>query len=476
MAGPPVSEDMSAANPKSNEARRMSVAAVGIKDGLGRRDMDTESLSEAKRPPRDKKTALFEDSDEEESAKARLSDQHRKIVRSWLRGNEISLSPGEYDSVRFEANSDKQNLLHRTIIDFKKEKRKSNSDSTRTASPQDQRMFTGLRPIAITYIEELLVEKPELFTEQDESPIVPMFEFPKLDASVLFRVIKLLIPVELIESLGKTGNICAKNASECPLWRVNNARREQCIKGKRAKASGGKAAPVSAVAVAALGPARIEKQRECLHDKVDVAKMKEEDAKLRSVLKVAMRAPDACTKVFKELLHERYFDGDLMEVEPFTTLLSLCPDNLFKEVRMGEQTPLQMAVQLYEKQSINYGRLSLIIQALVERCPESIFVGATNDKEKGTVYRQLKKLGKGMTEDCICSRSDTEELFKRTCIGFPDKEPDAKSEFLSWDLPSCKCFIDLNTEQAALAFSKSVANSRNSQAFPPQPQRRVSDT
>lgn len=56
-------------------------------------------------------------------------------------------------------------------------------------------------PEVLDNIETLLLQKPGLFTEEDGHESIPMFEALNLDASMLFRVINLLIPTDVVERL-----------------------------------------------------------------------------------------------------------------------------------------------------------------------------------------------------------------------------------------------------------------------------------
>ena len=354
--------------------------------------------------------------------------RHGKIVKAWFDGFEINLASKKYQSELLKKNDTAQNLIHRAIIELRKRKKKG--------------LLKAFPLEAVDRIEELVLREPKLFTEPNETRQIPTFEAPRLDASVLFRVINQLIPHDVVEKLEETrSNFDRCPDGTCPLWSVSDGRRKQCQKESEASKRGENTDRRNAnpernnieIDEGNETDGEDEDTMRCLHGDIDAAKVLAEDRKLRKTLEMALnrQAYDMC---LKPLLVVNKFDrgqkenAQIIPLEDFKILLWLCPDEVFSQVPTYSPTPLQLAVQLYEHQSIDYELLFSVIEALVERYPESIFLPATVDQKTRTAYRLLKELRKAETEQNTKSRAKAEELLKRICIGFRRKRYDERKK------------------------------------------------
>lgn len=367
--------------------------------------------SEAQRHQRSSSTRSLQgtddNSDKVEKEKYLVYRIHTKIVDGWFersQGSKVNLEDEEYKRVLLKTDSEGRNLIQRTTLKLCKKQRDG-----ATLFPKE----------ALDCIEQLVLEKPELFTESDENYPAPMVHPLKHDISLLLRVMKLLIPTEVVERLEavKTRCVVGREAS-CPLWDVSKARLKQCSKEKDRRAE---------AAAANLGLENDDeagKGRRCLHDEINAAKVMEENNKLKSNLQAALEN-DAYKDCLQPLLTPKNFDEgqkdkrQMICVDTFKAILGLCPDTVFNKLSASHTTPLQLAVKLYEEQSIKYDLLFSVIEALIERYPRSIFLKPIVDGHAKTAYSQLRMIGERKTMNAI---SDAEELFKRTCIGFQKKE------------------------------------------------------
>lgn len=360
-----------------------------------------------------------DDSSEEDEAE-KVYRSHTRIIKGWNNDRPKKMRQKDYDSW-FKTDPEDRNLIHRTIQGFVGKQR---------APP----------PQALDFIESMVLKKPALFTAEDTSAKVAMLEAAKFQLPILFRVIDLLIP----EPIPKAIKIkCPKGHTDCPLAIVPEGRRNQCLRnpnpgepssiadaGRHERVASEKTADG---AIAEVGT-KID-HHSCLHDQVDVERVLREDIDLKSILKKALEPAgqaQAQAPCLQSLIVETRFDrgqkenSQIIPLEGFKVLLQLCPDSVFKNAPLAGFTPLQMAVRLYDKESIDYDLLFDVIEALVDRAPSSVFVATEHNKVAKTAYRLLKELKEAKSEQNTRSRSRAEELLKRTCIGFRKETWDAK--------------------------------------------------
>jgi hypothetical protein len=342
---------------------------------------------------------------------------HGQITKGWVAGNKVGSLLTQHERLLHLRDPDNRNLIHRTIHELQN-KRKS-------APPE-----------ALEIIETLVLDKPELFTAVDDYTKTPMLEAAKHQVTILFRVINLLIP---LSTLNKIKNKCGESQESCPLWDVAEIHQKRCVKESKPKqangADGADRKKPTGTSMADTG-GRAEK-RACLHDTVDVDEVIKKNNRLREILAVALRPTEEGQAVFlQSLLAETRFDPgqkgseQLISLQGLKVLLDLCLDSVFTSVQQNGYSPLQTAVQLYDKQSIDYELLFLVIKALVDRNPSSIFFKAKDGKASKTAYRMLKELAPTVSKENERSRKLAEELLKRTCIGYREKvgEEEAKMQ------------------------------------------------
>ncbi|KAK3291439.1 uncharacterized protein B0H64DRAFT_366705 [Chaetomium fimeti] len=352
---------------------------------------------------------------------------HMDIVQGWFynkvveeRSWAVQLKTASYHE---------QNLIHTAITELQRQKKR-----------QIQAVFP--EP-ALAGIESLVLSKPSLFSNPDVNGDVPMFMALKLDASVLVRVLDLLIPGPTLDHLETTRRSgCDEKLSDCPLSKVAYVRLDRCMeKSKSASA------------------AHVKRERPLFHSDIDTQKLVQEDGELRAILRDALKE-NAIARCLEPLLVEKNFDriaketGNIMPVSSFRTLLELCPDEAFSCAPTTGFTPLQLAVRLYESSLVAYDHISSIIQALIERCPSSIFLGTGKGQAATTPYRLLMGLPRAESAESASARARAQELLKRACIGYratkyDEKEKEyvadqmwsEKKEFLYWDAKSQRHFL-----------------------------------
>ncbi|WQF82580.1 Putative peptidase S8/S53 domain-containing protein [Colletotrichum destructivum] len=343
-----------------------------------------------------------------------VEEAHKKLLQAWINDTK---SGDEYKRMfekRLKKNDDGQNIIHRAIMKFKKEP-------------------NVVSHSVLHEIESLVVEHPEFFIADDEYERRPMIEAAKHHIVMLFRVIDLLIPKNLLAEIDK---VCKGDKVKCPLHKVSNLRRDQCRRIVGSEYDPKVDLPAD--------------QDQCLHNQIDVQKLVDKDKQLREHLEFVLKSENA-RLCLESLLNQNKFDPGqntrdlVLPVTGFKALLELCPDELFSRQPKGakESTPLQRAVKLYEAQNIDYDLLLSIIRALIDRHPESIFIKDSSDRN---AYRLLKETPRMKAAQNISSRAQAEDLLKRKCISFPansstqplswrDEEKMwlKKSDFLYWD-------------------------------------------
>ncbi|KAI1129289.1 hypothetical protein F5Y10DRAFT_157680 [Nemania abortiva] len=329
------------------------------------------------------------------------------------------------------------NLIHRLILKVR----------ALTVNPNSSTEHESIRlpARALEIIETLVLDDPRLFTTANLDQ-VPIFDAPKLAGSVdiFLRVLSLLIPQQTLKKLKGFKTKCVESETRCPLLEVAQSRREQCTKKHDIQ---------TAEAPHLVGYGEPEysghSSNYCLHDEVDAKLVVEKDRDLREALREALSRDDpngggkrAHKDCIKSLLKGDLFDQNApIQIQTFETLFELCPNEVFNTPCRDVDTPLQMAVKLYGEQSIDYDLLLSVIKALVERCPESIFLPAKTSDDKRTAYQMLMDIRKGPTRMAKDSIDRAGELLKEACIGYRgDYSEEKKHNLLYWDPQSEKRF------------------------------------
>lgn len=330
----------------------------------------------------------------------------------------------EYNEIWDKCDRDKQNLIHHIIMELKRIRR---SDAK-----------FDLSSGALDVIEELVYKMPELFVAQDlnEQPKIPILEAAKVQFSVLFRVVELLIPVEDLELMKRFS--CEGSDAECPLRKLPRV----CLKICALKSTSSTHSETKDSTNGDSQPFEESNMPRCLHQSVDMEKLEKKNNELRKTLREALAKEPEHPQVpcLHSLMAEANFDkereqrGSFIPVDGFKTLLELCPDRVLNSATGKQGTPLQMAVQLFTSEGINYERLSSVIEALVERSPSSVFFGA---EQSVAAYRKLKDMEKDIEQrsrdpDQKSYRRSAEELLKEVCIA-SDRTRSEKKAFLYWN-------------------------------------------
>ncbi len=335
-----------------------------------------------------------------------------------------------YRDFLYKTGSEQRNLIHMILIELEKE-----------PAP----------PKALKLVEQLVLDEPGLFTQCDISGKTPLLEAAQHNVGILCHVIDLLIPEPVLKDIKIP---CGGRDRTCPLSRVNKGRQRQFSKNRHPTGSASADDPGQAEQID--GPETTEVQQDenddvklegsCLCNLIDTDKVVKKDAQLRETLKAALgreqeRQPLCLHLLIVNLeLRGKEHTGRI-PLDKFEILLQLCPDTVFESTTYDGYSPLQTAIRLYDKPFIDYQHLFLIIQALVNRLPSSIDVKAGykagGDRET-TAYRLLKGLSKTGDKINAQSRSRTEDLLKRICIGSTSRTWDSMRDFLYSDAKSGK--------------------------------------
>ncbi|KAJ3547139.1 hypothetical protein NM208_g1666 [Fusarium decemcellulare] len=293
------------------------------------------------------------------------------LIDSWINPeNDTDLESDEHYSVRLKTGQEDRNIIHQTISELQKNQ-------------------IGAPANALEYIEA-----------------IPMVEASKSQSAILFRIIDLLIPQRLLQTMTKR---CQEEQKPCPLRAVAKGRLEQCY--KRNSAGVNKIRPT-------VGEHSVPPGESCLHDLINVDALLRQDQELREILEKSLELHPQCLHF---LIEEAKFDpgqkdnSQLISLDSFKSLLELLPDTVFNStLPNGRYSPLQMAVQLFSKQSIDYKLLFDAIKALVERHPQSIFFKGGRSGNLKTAYHLFQNT---KSKENAEWQSRAEELLKTTCIG-----------------------------------------------------------
>jgi hypothetical protein len=370
--------------------------------------------------------ASGDESDEQETTQR----YHRRIINSCLKGDKkYDIQERKYQLAKLKLGLYKQHIIHQLLRKL-------------------QELRKGAPPEALAFIEDTVLQKPKFFTDADDNEKVPMLEAAKSLPAVLFRVLDLLIADSAREKIMAK---CA-DGHKCPLWDVAEGRRKQCQLKKSSRDVNG-SGPNGQIARSATlkasdnlgGGAREDKNR-CLHDDIDVKKLLDENKKLKDILEEALKPAAKSRECLQSLISETKFDPDqkvpqLIRLESFKILLSLCHGDVFgKDPEIG-YSPLQRAVRLLNGESLDFQLLYDVIRALVEHCPASIFCKANVNGTSTTAYRLLKELkqaNKTPGKEEWIQRSD--ELLTERCIGYRELGEDPatntwarKRDLMYWD-------------------------------------------
>jgi hypothetical protein len=304
------------------------------------------------------------------------------------------------------------------------------SESQKESAPQPIRVAP---PKALDYVEETVLERPQLFTEPDKIGNMPLLEAAKHQPVFLFLVLRLMIPDTVRERIKR--NVECAEGTRCPLRDVAPGRSVRCRRETMAKTTSGdlnahhrqsdsENAEVNGFDdLMTMGS---NTETTCLHDKIDVDKLLKEDKKLRDILKRALGSEDYAQNCLQSLLLAAKFDSKqhlhhLLDVGSFKTILMLCPLSVFNKALPNGFSPLQLAVRLLGGDNMDFKRIFEVIELLVDHCPESIFYRAkvpkTASNKEGftTSYRLLTEMKTSKENEDFIRKSEL--LLKKRCIG-----------------------------------------------------------
>lgn len=349
-------------------------------------------------------------------------NQHIAIIRSLF-------EPGELDTkknrdVLQKTDLEGRNVIHHLISELKRKK---------TSAPSN----------VLKFVQQLVLDEPELFTQADDDGKVPLLAAAEFNVEILFQVVNLVVPESVLESIKKN---CDESHQSCPLRDVHESRRGQCPKKanprRPVRPNGTRQREQNDRFETSIATGNEDVEDHCLCDRIDSNLVVEKDAQLRRMLSTALglkkeQHPPCLHSVIAESNFDSGQEKDIqiIPLDSFKLLLQLCPDTVLESAAKEGFSPLLMAIRLYDKHSIDYDHLFLVIQALVDRSPSSIYFEAKGDSTK-TAYHLLKELKKTNSESNTRSRSRTVDLLKRTCVGSPQKDWDAKMKFLYRDAES----------------------------------------
>lgn len=368
-----------------------------------------------------------------------IDTEFRSILTSLFKTGELNTEM--YRDVLHDKDDEGRNLIHRIIMKLKK-------------WPND--VPSGV----FKFVEQQALDKPELFIQKDDEDKVPLLAAAQFNVETLFRVCDLVIPKSVLKSIEKG---CDESHQSCPLRSVHGSHRKQCLKKANPSRSvrpdstqqheqnDGFKTPIATQAEID----NVHVGDHCLHDQIDYEQLAKKNTHLREILNTAFGLETHGKTCLHLLIAEDNFDpGQKKEIIPlvrFEHFLSLCPETVFESAASDGFSPLQMAIRLYDTQSIDYDHLSKVIKALVNRRRLSIYFEAkyeAREDQNKTAYRLLKEVKETKSESNtkLRSRTSTEELLKEICVcsSLSWKE---KMKFLYWDAKSGRSSLLLSKRQ-----------------------------
>lgn len=143
---------------------------------------------------------------------------------------------------------------------------------------------------------------------------------------------------------------------------------------------------------------------------------------LRSSLKRILDIPDLAREVLLFLVNDNRFDTEeknaqAVKLQSFRNILELSPNDAFTTATSSAgYNLLQLAVNLFDKTSIDFDLQYKVIEALVQRSPASIFFESkARDGEAKNVYCRLGELRKSGKRQRV---DDVRNLIKVECIRY----------------------------------------------------------
>jgi len=416
------------------------------------------------------KSSMADSKQAKQEKRVKVVSRHLELLTELIEDDTFDIA--KYQNVLLISDEYGSNLLHRLILTLKMADKGAIDDGL----PPEK-----VSPVVLDFVDHLVINKPDLFTQEDGSGVVPLSDAAENKVEILFRVLSLVIPESMRKRI--TTKRCDKEQKECPLQPMHKRRLEQCRLDSSPHGSPDVAKmPLRerdyvdvSVAENLTGPKEPAPQNRCLHVETDVEKLLKQDSELRDTLEKALSSQKhGRWPVLQHLLVAANVDKanakePTIPLDNFKLLLQLCPDEVFNSPAQDGYSPLQMAIRLYKESAVDYSHLFSIIEALVEKSRGSIYFEFKDTDEKKTAYRLLRELDmahesrksngsktqelnqkNAETPERKASREKTEELLKMACIGAPEKERelDAKLNFLYWKdakaskLPNCRhdCF------------------------------------
>ncbi|KAK0667485.1 hypothetical protein QBC41DRAFT_395918 [Cercophora samala] len=397
-----------------------------------------------------------DDSDREEREQTKTRNCHEDLIRLWKKREKRAKEPAQPGVVGGKEDQGREysGSLHKSR--FKTDRHGQNLLHT-LAKERWMDIPQGARG----YLQQLILEQPMILERPDQEGKLAILEAAQKLPSLLFLVCDLVIPDSICDELKASVLPC----KHCPLLKIQEILRARKIIN--------------------IKQSTFNKATDsCLHTDVGEVKIEELlrlDKSLRASLTNILAKNQRARDILALLLNANRFDPAQkpnMRLDSFRLLLSLSPEKTFTSP-VGTTIPndkpnnlLQQAADLFSQSSLDYQLLHECIQALVKRCPASIFY-TTNAKtpdgggptRPSNIYRKLSELTKKLSAPGHKSYVEkTRDLIKSECIGYKgplatDTGTDKnamwvrKKEILYWDRKTEKK-LSLNLEGESVAIDQ----------------------
>ncbi|KAL4888372.1 hypothetical protein BDV59DRAFT_206192 [Aspergillus ambiguus] len=290
---------------------------------------------------------------------------HREIIDCIDFENATNLYRARFEEAKLEIDDDDFTLLHRI--------NKLDEDK--------------LSDEVLQYIEEMVLQKPQLLT-QEAFKTVPLIEAARSRTSILFRVFDLLLSKASGATLETHDQSCNRGTS-CPVRNAipHGLQRHFTMRTNTLEGD------TSGTITPPPEPNAVDENNVCLTAGMNINAIVEKDRELRNVLQAVLGPVEQAREFFKNLISDRNFASSCNRIQlgSFSTILDLCPDEVFVRSTLGQLTPIQMAINIIDKGSLDLPKLCDTIKLMVNRSPASVFSKFTINNKPKTLFQLLSE-------------------------------------------------------------------------------------
>ena len=115
--------------------------------------------------------------------RVKVVSRHLELLTELIEDDTFDIA--KYQNVLLISDEYGSNLLHRLILTLKMADKGAIDDGL----PPEK-----VSPVVLDFVDHLVINKPDLFTQEDGSGVVPLSDAAENKVEILFRVLSLVIP------------------------------------------------------------------------------------------------------------------------------------------------------------------------------------------------------------------------------------------------------------------------------------------